>query len=106
MKATKTTSGPSVSWEMIQAAAAGVQEAWDAIVDRYAGLVWTVACDQQLSERGAADVSRLTWMRFHDRLGVISPDDVASWLEQTAERESIRLARLPYPGSEAEVLPA
>jgi hypothetical protein len=97
------SSGPVVSWQIIREAAAGVQDAWDAIVDAYGGLVWTAARAGQLTEERAADVSRLTWMRLHDRLGVISPDAIASWLEQTAERESLRLSRLSRLAGEGQV---
>jgi hypothetical protein len=36
----------------------------------------------------------LIWLRLADRLGDLSPETLGSWLEQTAERESIRVARL------------
>jgi DNA-directed RNA polymerase specialized sigma24 family protein len=106
MRANTTASGLSVSLEVVHAAAAGVQEAWDTIVDTYAGLVWAVARRHQLSGWKAADVSQLTWLRFRDRLAIISPEAIAGWLADTAERECIRLVRLSGVGGEAQVSPA
>jgi hypothetical protein len=106
MGSDSSTSGLPVSREVIESAASGVPEAWDTIVDAYAGLVWEVARRRQLDVRGSADVCRITWMRFYDRLGLISPDAVASWLEQTAEHECLRLARLSQIGGQGQARPA
>jgi hypothetical protein len=103
MRPESDTNGPSVTWEVVHAAATGVQEAWDAIVDAYAGLVWAVTHSRHLNGPTAAEVSRLTWMRFQDRLGLISPEAIAGWLAETAERECIRLVRLLQTGGEPEV---
>jgi DNA-directed RNA polymerase specialized sigma24 family protein len=85
---------PTIGSEVLQAAAAGAQDAWDQIVETYAGSVWAAARRQQLTPQGAEAVSRLTWLRLADRLGEVSPETLGSWLEQTAERESIRATRL------------
>jgi DNA-directed RNA polymerase specialized sigma24 family protein len=85
---------PTVGSDVLHAAVAGAQDAWDQIVEAYAGSVWTVARRRQLSRAAAEDVSRLTWLRLADRLGDLSTETVGSWLEQTAERENIRIARL------------
>jgi DNA-directed RNA polymerase specialized sigma24 family protein len=97
---------PSVGREVIQAAAAGVQDAWDQIVDAYAESVWAVARRRQLSREGAAHVSQLTWLRLADQLGDVSPDAVGSWLQQTAERESTRVAHLMMLEEQSEARPA
>jgi hypothetical protein len=85
---------PTIGSVVLQAAAAGSQDAWDQIVEAYAGLVWAVARRRRLSPQGAGAVSRVTWLRLADRLGEMSPETLGSWLEQTAERESIRATRL------------
>jgi hypothetical protein len=100
MKATSNTIGNSVSGEIVQSAAAGVEDAWDAIVDAYAGLVWAVAQRGCVNTLTAAEVSRITWMRFQDRLGAIPPEAIGGWLTRTAEREGIRLARLSRIGGD------
>jgi hypothetical protein len=99
-------SKPLVSGKVVEAAASGSQEARDAIVDAYADVVWAVAHRWQLDRPRAIAMSRLTWMRFHDRLGGISPESIRVWLEQTAERECTRLARLSQIGAEDEAYTA
>jgi hypothetical protein len=96
-------SGPRVGRGVVPAAAAGVQEAWDEIVDAYAGLVWAVPRRYHLSGPEAADVSRLTWMRLSDRLGDITPEALGDWLERTAERECTRVVRLALAANGSEV---
>jgi hypothetical protein len=97
---------PSVDWDVMQAAAAGVQDAWDKIVDAYAASVWAVARRRQLSREGAVYVSQLTWLRLADQLDNMSPDAVGIWLERTAERESTRVAQLFMLEQEGEARPA
>jgi hypothetical protein len=99
-------SGPAVGRGVVQSAAAGVQHAWDEIVDTYAGLVWAVPLRHQLSRREAAYVSQLTWMRLSDRLGDIAPESIGGWLERTAERECARVVRLSLAGQEEQAQPA
>jgi RNA polymerase sigma factor (sigma-70 family) len=75
---------------LIAAAAGGDQHAWDSLVDRYAGLVWTVARSFRLSAADAADVSQTTWLRLVEQLGRIrQPDRLGAWLATTARRESL-----------------
>jgi hypothetical protein len=88
------TRGPTIGSEVLQAATAGAPDAWNQIVEAYAGLVWEVARRRQLTREGAENVSRLTWMRLADRLGDMSPESLGSWLGHTADRESVRVARL------------
>jgi DNA-directed RNA polymerase specialized sigma24 family protein len=75
-------------------AAAGSQEAWDAIVDRFAPAVWSIARRRHLSRPRAAEVCDLTWMRLLDHLPSMRAEDLAGWLETTAERECVRVDRL------------
>jgi RNA polymerase sigma factor (sigma-70 family) len=78
----------------LQRAAEGEQAAWDSIVDRYSGLVWSVARSYRLSGDDAADVSQTTWLRLVEHLGRLrEPERVAAWLVTTAKRESLRVIR-------------
>jgi Sigma-70 region 2 len=72
-------------------AAAGNQEAWDAIVDRYAPAVWSVARRRHLSRPQAAEVCHLTWLRLLDHLPSVPPEGLLDWLETTAARECSRV---------------
>ncbi|GAA0493266.1 RNA polymerase sigma factor [Paractinoplanes deccanensis] len=80
--------------ELVGAAAAGDKRAWSDIVQRYAGLVWSVARGFRLSASDAADVSQLTWLRLVENLAKIrNPEALGAWLAATARRESINLLR-------------
>ncbi|HKS99462.1 MAG TPA: sigma-70 family RNA polymerase sigma factor [Rugosimonospora sp.] len=79
---------------LLRSAAAGDQGAWDAIVARYAALVWTVARGFRLSAADAADVSQATWLRLVERLDQVrDPEALGAWLATTARREALNLLR-------------
>jgi RNA polymerase sigma factor (sigma-70 family) len=85
---------PEVS-ELVGAAAAGDQQAWNALVSRFNGLVWSVARAHRLSNHDAADVVQVTWLRLVEHLGRLKePERVGSWLATTARRESLKVLRL------------
>src|SRR2546423_2044677 len=86
---------PADTAEMVSAAALGEPAAWDALVDRYARLVWAVARAFGLSDADAADVSQTTWLRLAEHLPRLrEPDRIGAWLATTARREAMRaLAR-------------
>src|SRR3954470_12445198 len=82
--------------ELVHAAADGDQEAWDALVDRFGGLVWAVARGHRLSPADAADVSQTTWLRLVEHLGRIrDPERVGAWLAAPARHEGLRGIRPP-----------
>lgn len=81
--------------ELVRRAASDDQEAWSALVDRFSGLVWSVARSVGLSESDSADVSQTTWMRLAEHLDDLSDANrVGAWLATTARREAIRVSRL------------
>src|SRR3954463_4514973 len=83
--------------ELVHAAADGDQEAWDALVDRVAGLVWAIARAHPLSPADAADVSQTTWLRLVEHLGRIrDPERVGAWLASTAPPQGLR--GIPHAG--------
>jgi RNA polymerase sigma factor (sigma-70 family) len=80
---------------LVQGAAAGESRAWDALVERFAGLVWGVARGSGLSHADAADVSQTTWLRLAEHLHRLrEPERVGGWLATTARNESLRVQRL------------
>ena len=80
---------------MIRAAHNGDEAAWAAIVDRFAGLVWSTARAHRLTAAEAADVSQTTWLRLIENLDRIKdPERVGAWLATTARRECLRHIRL------------
>ena len=80
--------------ELLGAAGAGDGEAWNALVERYARLVWAVARGFALSGADAADVSQTTWLRLVEHLGKVrEPDHLGGWLASTARHECLRILR-------------
>ncbi|MGH4021766.1 MAG: RNA polymerase sigma factor [Pseudonocardiaceae bacterium] len=80
--------------ELFRRAAAGDQAAWNAIVDRYTKLVWSVARAHRLGTADAADVVQTTWLRLVEHFGRIEdPERLAGWLATTARRECLRTLR-------------
>jgi len=77
--------------ELTNAAAGGSEEAWNAIVDRFAPEVWSIARRRHLSRSRSAEVCHLTWIRLVDHLPSIPPGGLLDWLQATAERECSRL---------------
>lgn len=80
--------------ELLAAAGEGDQRAWDALVDRFGRLVWSVIRGFRLDAASAADVSQTVWLRLVENLDRIrDPERLASWLATTARNESIRSKR-------------
>jgi len=45
-------------------AAAGEREAWDALVERFGQMVWSVARSFRLDDAAASDVAQTVWLRL------------------------------------------
>jgi RNA polymerase sigma factor (sigma-70 family) len=83
---------PVPGW--VQAAAGGDAQAWERLVDRYAGLVWSICRAHRMSADDAADVSQLTWLRLLENLDRIrDPGRLAGWLATTCRRECLAFLR-------------
>lgn len=81
--------------DLVRTAGAGDFDAWNELVNRFAGMVWAVARRHRLGAADAADVSQTTWLRLVEQLNRIEhPDRVGGWLATTARRESLRVLRL------------
>jgi RNA polymerase sigma factor (sigma-70 family) len=81
--------------QLVARAAEGDQPAWNAIVEEFSGLVWTIARAHRLSDVDAADVAQLTWLRLLEHLHDLhDPGRVGGWLATTARRECLRLLRV------------
>lgn len=80
--------------ELVAAALDGDQAAWQQIVDRHAGLVWSVVRGFRLGQAEASDVAQTVWLRLVENLPrVQQPAALPGWLATTARRESIRALR-------------
>ncbi len=65
--------------------------AWDQLVERYAGLVWSVARSFRLDDATAADVTQQAWLSLVEhRHDVRDPERLGGWLATTTRRAAIR----------------
>jgi RNA polymerase sigma factor (sigma-70 family) len=80
--------------DLVRAAGAGDQGAWNSLVDRYSGLVWHIARGHRLGDADASDVAQTVWLRLVESLPRLrEPAAVGGWLATTARNESLRLLR-------------
>jgi RNA polymerase sigma factor (sigma-70 family) len=86
---------PSVVAQLVKRAAEGEQDAWNALVDRFASTLWVIARGYRLTAADAADVFQTTWLRLLEHLDRIEqPERVGAWLATTARRECLRVHRM------------
>jgi RNA polymerase sigma factor (sigma-70 family) len=98
--------------DLVTRARAGDKRAWDALVERYAPLIWSICRKYRLSRDDADDVGQSVWMRLVGQLDKIrDPAALAGWLATTTRRECGRVVRAAHaPGAivcvlDAETLP-
>ncbi len=93
-------SDPSVT-DLVTRARAGEQQAWNALVERYAPLVWSICRRYRLSGADADDAGQAVWLHLVDKLDSIrNPAALPGWLATTTRRECIRVlhsARAAHP---------
>jgi RNA polymerase sigma factor (sigma-70 family) len=77
----------------------GDQQAWDALIERYAPLVWSICRRYQLGRADAEDVGQDVWLKLVDQLSNLrDPAALPGWLATTTAREcakTLRAARRP-----------
>lgn len=79
---------------LVKQAGDGDQEAWDDLVARFNGLVWSIARGHRLRQADAGDVVQTTWLRLVEHLDRIrDPERVGAWLATTARNESLAVIR-------------
>ena len=88
--------------DLVARARGGDKQAWDALVERYAPLIWSICGKYRLGRADAEDVGQSVWLCLVDQLGQIrQPAALPGWLATTARRECARLvraARGPHAG--------
>lgn len=86
---------PEATAELVKRAAAGEREAWNALVRRFNGLIWTIVRQHRLSLEDAQDAAQVVWLRLLESLGSLrEPSRVGAWLATTTRHECLRLIRL------------
>ncbi len=79
--------------QVVKEARAGSSEAWEALVERFGGLVAAVARRCRLSDADVAEVGQTTWLRLVENIDRIEqPERLGAWLATTSRRESLRIA--------------
>jgi RNA polymerase sigma factor (sigma-70 family) len=82
---------PSVS-DLVGRARSGDKQAWDALVERYAPLIWSICRRHRLGRADADDVGQSVWLRLLDQLDrVREPAALPGWLSTTTRRECLRV---------------
>jgi RNA polymerase sigma factor (sigma-70 family) len=81
--------------ELLARAAEGDQEAWDALVDRFSQMVWSIARGFRLDDATAKDVTQTVWLRLVENLDRLTdPERLPGWLATTCRREALRVKGL------------
>ena len=72
----------------------GDRQAWDALVDRYAPLIWSICRRYRLEAADAQDAAQNVWLKLVDHLGRLrDPAALPGWLATTTRRECGRILR-------------
>ena len=80
--------------DLVTRARKGDQQAWDALVERYSPLIWSICRHYRLSRADAEDVGQRTWLQFVNYLDAIrDPAALPGWLTTTTRRECNRVVR-------------
>ncbi len=84
--------------DLVTRARNGDKQAWDALVERYAPLVWSICRRHRLGDADAEDVGQSVWLQLVDQLDRIrDPAALPGWLATVTRRECLRVldARAP-----------
>jgi RNA polymerase sigma factor (sigma-70 family) len=86
--------------DLVTRARGGDRQAWDALVERYAPLIWSICRKYRLSRADADDVGQSVWLHLVHYLDKIHhPAALPGWLATTTRRECgrvVRAARGPH----------
>jgi RNA polymerase sigma factor (sigma-70 family) len=85
--------------QLVTRAADGDKRAWDALVERFGPLIWSICRKYRLSYADAEDVGQNVWLQLTGHLGKIrDPAALPGWLATVTRRECLRVtaaAKLP-----------
>jgi len=80
--------------DLVEGARNHEQQAWDALIERYAPLVWSICRRNRLDQAEASDISQDVWLRLVEQLDRIrDPAALPGWLATTTQRECYRFVR-------------
>jgi len=80
--------------DLVDRARTGERQAWDALVERYAPVIWSICRKYQLDAADAEDAAQSIWLKLVDHLGSLhDPAALPGWLATTTRRECGRILR-------------
>jgi RNA polymerase sigma factor (sigma-70 family) len=83
----------------------GDKLAWDALVERYAPLIWSICRRYRLGGADTGDVGRSVWVHLVDKLDKLrDPAAFPGWLATTTRRECVRVLRAARADAAGQVL--
>jgi RNA polymerase sigma factor (sigma-70 family) len=92
-QARRTRDDPVVTG-LVARARNGDRQAWDALVDRYAPLIWSICRSHRLDAADAQDAAQKVWLKLVDQLdNICDPAALPGWLATTTRRECRRILR-------------
>ena len=75
----------------------GERQAWDALVERYAPLLWSICRRHRLEAADAEDAAQSVWLKLVDQLDSLrDPAALPAWLATTTRRECGRILRAAH----------
>ena len=96
----------SVVSDLVARARAGDERAWDALVERYAPLIWAICRRRRLGDSDCEDVGQVVWLRLVDQLDKLrEPAALAGWLATTTRHECTRVLRAGRGAQSAACIP-
>ena len=95
-KETQPIYGDSVVADLVSRARNGDEQAWDALVIRYAPLIWSICRKHRLPGADAEEVGQSVWLHLVEHLDKVRcPAALPGWLATTTKRECARVLRTP-----------
>jgi RNA polymerase sigma factor (sigma-70 family) len=78
--------------DLVTRAAMGDKHAWDALVERFIPLIWSICRKYRLGDADAEDVGQNVWLQLMNQLGKIrDPAALPGWLATVTRRECLRV---------------
>ena len=93
--------------DLVTRARNGDKQAWDALVERYAPLIWSICRRHGLGRADTEEVGQAVWLHLVGHLGNLhEPAALPGWLATTTRRECLRVLRAGRPLAAGHVLDA
>jgi RNA polymerase sigma factor (sigma-70 family) len=84
--------------DLVTRAGQGDKQAWDALVERYTPLIWSICRRHRLGDADADDVGQSVWLQLVQQLpGIRDPAALPGWLATVTPRECLRVLGVRGP---------